>query len=62
MGALLYLLSPVAIAIAIWLGIRFRTSSRPWLVGPLSGSVASNDRGFDSGTSGDGGDGGGGGD
>ena len=61
MGTLLYLLIPVAIAIAIWLGIRFRASSRPWLVGPLSGSVASNDRGFDSSTSGDGGHRGGGG-
>ena len=61
MGALLYLLIPVAMAIAIWLGIKFRTSSPPWLVGPLSGSIASNDRGSDSGMSGDGDDGGGGG-
>ncbi|PSJ57505.1 hypothetical protein [Kumtagia ephedrae] len=62
MAALLYLLIPVAIVIAIWLGIRYRTSSRRWLVGPLSGSVASNERGFESSASGDGGDGGGGGD
>jgi hypothetical protein len=58
MGVLLYLLIPVAIVFAIWLGIRFRTASRRGLAGPLSGSVASSDRGFDSGAPGDGGDGG----